>query len=96
MATSAQRKPSKREAKRERIELRVAASAKQTIQRAMAVSGMTAGEIAHEGARRVLEEHQRMVLRGADSVAFLNALLDPPKPTKRLIEAVKRHRKVIG
>jgi uncharacterized protein (DUF1778 family) len=96
MPTAAQRKPSKREAKRERIELRVTTPAKQAIQRAMAVSGMTAGEIAHEGARRLLEEHEHMVLRGADSIAFLNALLNPPKPSKRLIEAVKRHRKVIG
>jgi hypothetical protein len=37
-----------RELKKERIELRVAASAKELIQRAMAVSGLTAGDLAYE------------------------------------------------
>jgi len=41
------------------IEPRVAASAKDLIQRAMAVSGLTAGDLAYEGARRVLDEHER-------------------------------------
>ena len=53
MATSARRKKSAgREHKRERIELRVAASAKQLIKRAMALSGLTAGDLAYEGAPR--------------------------------------------
>lgn len=84
------------ELKKERIELRVAASAKKLIQRAMAVSGLTAGDLAYEGARRVLDEHQRMVLTGADREAFLDAVLNPPKPTKKLIAALKRHRDLIG
>jgi uncharacterized protein (DUF1778 family) len=85
-----------RELKKERIELRVAASAKQLIQRAMAVSGLTAGDLAYEGARRVLEEHERMVLAGADRDAFLAAVLDPPEPTERLVAALRRHRAVVG
>src|SRR5437660_558800 len=63
-----------REAKRERIELRVGASAKQLIRRAMAVSGLTAGDLAYEGARKVLDEHERMVLTGNDREAFLKAV----------------------
>ena len=35
-----------------RIELRVGASAKELIQRAMAVTGLSAGDLAHEGARQ--------------------------------------------
>ncbi|MCI0349913.1 MAG: DUF1778 domain-containing protein [Acidobacteriales bacterium] len=31
-------------------------------------------------------------LRGADRDAVVNALLDPPKPTPRLVAALKRHR----
>ena len=38
------RDESSRELKKERIELRVAASAKELIQQAMAVSGLTAGQ----------------------------------------------------
>jgi uncharacterized protein (DUF1778 family) len=81
-----------RELKRERIELRVAASAKELIQRAMAVSGLTAGDLAYEGSRRVLDEHERMVLAGADRDAFLDAVLKPPAPTAKLIAALRRHR----
>ncbi|MDQ2859710.1 MAG: DUF1778 domain-containing protein [Pseudomonadota bacterium] len=85
-----------REIKRERLELRVAASAKTLIQRAMAVSGLTAGDLAYEGARRVLDEHERMVLTGADRDAFLNAVGNPPEPTDRLVAALRRHRQQIG
>jgi len=96
MATQARRKPAKRELKRDRIELRVAASAKALIQRAIAVSGLTAGDLAYEGARRVLDEHERLLLTGADREVFLKAVLNPPKPTKRLVNALRRHRHVIG
>jgi uncharacterized protein (DUF1778 family) len=97
MAGSARRKRSNdREFKKERMELRVAASAKQLIQRAMAVSGLTAGDLAYEGARRVLDEHARMVLTGTDRDAFLGALLDPPAPTAKLIAALRRHRDLFG
>jgi len=85
-----------RELKKERIELRVAASAKALIHRAMAVSGLTAGDLAYEGARRVLDEHERMVLTGADRDAFLDAVLAPPEPTDKLIAALRRHRELLG
>lgn len=85
-----------RELKKERIELRVAASAKDVIQRAMAVSGLTAGDLAYEGARRVLDEHERMVLTGADRDAFLEAVMNPPPPTDKLIGALRRHRDLLG
>jgi uncharacterized protein (DUF1778 family) len=62
----------------------------------MAVSGMSAGDLAYEGARRVLEEHERMVLAGADREAFLDAIRNPAPPSKRLIAALKRHRKLFG
>jgi uncharacterized protein (DUF1778 family) len=97
MASSARRKRSdRRELKKERLELRLTASAKQLIRRAMAVSGLTAGDLAYEGARRVLDEHERMVLRGADRDAFLDAVLNPPAPTAKLIAALKRHRDLFG
>lgn len=85
-----------RELKKERIELRVATSAKALIQQAMAVSGLTAGDLAYEGARRVLEEHQRMVLTGADRDAFLDAVSNPPEPADKLIAALRRHRDLAG
>lgn len=97
MAPSARRKQSAhRELKKERIELRVAPSAKLVIQRAMAVSGLTAGDLAYEGARRVLDEHERMVLVGADRDVFLEAVMNPPEPSERLVAALRRHREILG
>jgi uncharacterized protein (DUF1778 family) len=84
------------ELRRERMELRVASSTKAMIRRAMAVSGMTAGDLAYEGARRVLEEHERMRLAGTDAAAFLEAVAAPPKPAERLVEALRKHRSIAG
>ncbi len=84
------------ETKRERMELRVATSAKTLIKRAMAVSGMTAGDLAYEGARRVLDEHERMRLSQADADAFLKAVASRPAPTDRLVKAFERHKSVVG
>ncbi len=93
MPSPATPRPSKpRELKKERLELRIAPSAKALIQRASAVSGLTAGDLAYEGARRVLDEHERMVLAGADRDAFLDAVRSPPQPTERLVQALRRHR----
>ena len=97
MATSSRRsQPVDYELKNERIELRVAPSAKRLIQRAVAVSGLTAGDLAFEGARRILEEHERMTLIGADRDAFLDAVMDPPAPTAKLLATLKRHREELG
>ena len=84
------------ERKTDRLELRVTASTKSLIQRAAAISGLTAGDLAYEGARRILEEHERMRLVGTDRAVFLAALLEPPEPTERLVSALKRHRDLLG
>ena len=86
----------KREYKTRRLELRIAPSAKRVIDDAMAVTGLAAGDLALEGARRLLDEHQRMVLRGADREAFLSALSREPDPAPRLVEALKRHYRHFG
>jgi uncharacterized protein (DUF1778 family) len=78
------------------MELRLAPSAKEVIQRAMSTTGLAAGDLAYEGARRVLEEHERMLLAGADRDVFLDALRDPPGPTEALVAALKRHRGLFG
>jgi uncharacterized protein (DUF1778 family) len=78
------------------MKVRVGASAKRVIRQAMAVSGLTAGELAVEGARKVLDEHGCMLLTGRDRDAFLEAVYNPPRPTKKLVSALKRHRRLIG
>ncbi|HEV3248990.1 MAG TPA: DUF1778 domain-containing protein [Beijerinckiaceae bacterium] len=98
MASSshAPRRPKEREYKSERLELRLAPSAKKLIRRAMAVTGLAAGDLAYEGARRVLDEHERMVLTGADQEAFLEAIMRPPAPSAKLVAALRRHRETLG
>jgi uncharacterized protein (DUF1778 family) len=95
---SAHKKPAspKREYKTQRLELRLAPSAKKVIQQAMSVTGLAAGDLAYEGARRILDEHQRMVLSGADRDAFLAAVGRKPDPSPRLVEALRRHRQLFG
>jgi len=80
-----------RELKSERLELRVAPSARAVIEQATAISGLSAGDLAYQGAQRVLEDHDRMVLRGQDREVFLKALSRPPPPTSRLVAALRRH-----
>ena len=95
-STDLRRTTRAREAKTERMELRLTASAKELIQRASSVTGLAAGDLAYEGARRVLAEHERMVLTGADRDAFLEAVMNPPEPTDELVAALKRHRELFG
>ena len=95
---SVRKKPElpKREYKTQRLELRLAPSAKKVIQQAMSVTGLAAGDLAYEGARRLLDEHQRMLLSGADRDAFLAAIDRMPDPAPRLVKALKRHRQLFG
>ncbi len=88
MATAAKSRQ-KRELKSQRLELRLAPSAKALIHRAMAVSGLPAAALALQGAKQVLEDHERMVLRAADRELFLAAVRNPPKPAPRLTEAFR-------
>jgi uncharacterized protein (DUF1778 family) len=96
MASSPRSAQPPRELKTDRIELRVSGSATELIRRAMDVSGLSAGDLATEGARRVLDENQLMVLTGADRDAFLAAVRDPPEPADQLVAALRRHRELIG
>jgi uncharacterized protein (DUF1778 family) len=93
---AASKKTQARERKTQRMELRVAPSVRRVIERATAVSGLAAGDLAYEGARRVLEDHERMVLVAEDREAFLKAVSKPPPPAARLVAAFRRHRAETG
>lgn len=77
-----------------RMELRIPPSAKTFIQRAMALSGQSAAELAYQGAQRVIDEHERLELAGRDRDAFLKAVRKSPPPTARLVAALRRHDKL--
>ena len=53
-----------------------------------------AGEAFLAVARRVLDEHERIVLSGEDKRVFLDALLNPPEPADKLVAAFRRHRQI--
>jgi len=93
---AAAKRASTTERKTQRLELRVAPSVRKVIERATAISGLAAGDLAYEGARRILEEHERMVLRGEDREVFLEAVASPPRPTARLVAALRAHNKLRG
>src|SRR4029077_7331427 len=86
----------RRERKTQRLEVRVAPSVRRVIHQAMSVTGLAAGDLAYEGARRLLEEHQRMVLLGADRDAFIAAISRKADPSSRLVASLKRHRDLFG
>jgi uncharacterized protein (DUF1778 family) len=90
MATAAKSKQ-KRDLKRQKLELRVVPSAKALTLRAMAVSGLPAADLALQGAKQLLVEHERMVLSGADREVFLAVVRNPSKPSPRLTEAFRLH-----
>lgn len=62
----------------------------------MAVTGPAAGDLAYEGARRLRNEHRRLILSGADRDALLAATRRRSDPAPRLVEAMKRHRDLFG
>lgn len=74
------------------MELRLTPSSKKVIERAVALSGLAPSDLAYEAARRVIEEHERFVLRDADRDEFLQAVIAPPPPPSRLVAALRRHR----
>ena len=74
------------------MELRLTPTSKKVIERAVSLSGLTPSDLAYEAARRVIEDHERFVLRDADRDVFLDAIMNPPGPNARLIRAFKRHR----
>jgi uncharacterized protein (DUF1778 family) len=83
-----------------RLEARVTAAQKSMLQRAAALSGRTLSEFvvasAQEAAKRVMQEHATIQLSRSEQVAFVSALLDPPKPSARLRRAAATYRRQKG
>ena len=76
-----------------RLQVRLSGEQMQPLQRAAAITGCDAGtfmvEAALEAAYRVLAHHGGILLAPTDQHAFVSALLDPPKPNRRLKRAAK-------
>lgn len=83
-----------------RLEARISAEQKATLQRAASLLGRKLSEFvvasAQEAASRVIQEHAIVRLSRSEQVAFVSALLDPPEPNARLRQAAAAYRKQMG
>ena len=88
-----------RRRKTSRLEARISAEEKQLLKRAADLQGCSLTEFvvrsAQEAARKTVKEHQMMSLTARDSEAFVKALLKPPAPSKNLVSAAARYKKVM-
>ena len=83
----------------ERLEARLPAEAKAIIQHAADLSGRSLSDFvvssALEAAEESIRNHEIIVLSARDSIAFVEALLNPREPNEALREAFRLHRELI-
>jgi len=88
------------ETRRERVALRVTPERKVLLRRAAAIKGSSLSEFvassAEEAALKAVREHDVMTLTAQDSIAFVEALLNPPPPNEALRRAFQHHANLIG
>jgi uncharacterized protein (DUF1778 family) len=84
----------------ERLAMRIPAELKEQIERAATLRGETvsgwAKPILAEAAVRQLKEHDFIEMTQADRVAFIEAVLAPPKPSQAAIDAARLYKKAFG
>ena len=84
----------------ERTEARLLPEQKKRIERAARLKGLSLSDFivqhADEAARKTIQEHTSWMLRDRDRGVFVEALLNPPKPSARMRAAARRYRKHTG
>ena len=89
-----------RQAKTERVQMRIDPAAKRVLERAAALSNTTVSGFvtrnALEAAARAIREHERIVLSDRDWELFFGALVDPPEPNAALRDAFATHERLIA
>jgi uncharacterized protein (DUF1778 family) len=83
--------------KQERMHIRLDTLSKQKLERAAtyahkSLSDFVLGQALH-AADKVIHEHETLTLNKADWEVFLDALENPPKPGKKLTQAIAEHKK---
>ena len=83
-----------------RLEARVTHEQKTLFQQAALLSTRTLSEFvvasAQEAAQRIIDEHENLRLSREEQLRFVNALLKPPAPSKRLRQAGAQYRAMTG
>ena len=83
----------------QRVQIRIAPTAKRMIERAAALQNTTVSGFvvnsALDAASHLIREHERLVIEARDWDVFLDALLDPPEPNAALRDAVQTRARLI-
>jgi len=81
--------------KQERLHVRLDALTKQKLERAARYTRKSLSEFvltnALSSAEKVIREHETLTLSQSDWAVFMDALENPPKPNKKLRQALKSH-----
>lgn len=84
----------------ERLETRVTTEQKALIAHAAALEGRSITDFVlasvHDAAKRAIAEHERIQLSVRDSRAFVEALLTPREPSRRMRDRVATYTALIG
>lgn len=87
------------EARSERLEARVSRELKSLLQKAAELEDSSLSDFitktAEEKAFQVIRKHKILKLSVEDSKAFVDAILNPPKPNKKLREAYKQYKREV-
>jgi uncharacterized protein (DUF1778 family) len=83
-----------------RLEARISQETKALLQKAADLEGRTLTDFVVASVRseacRVIEQHQTLKLSLEDSEAFVDVLLNPPKPNEALKAAALRYKQVMS
>ncbi len=86
--------------KTQRLEARVSLEQKQLLERAAEIRGMSLTEFVlascQAAAAHTIREDQVIELGMRDREVFVSALLNPPAPNSRLLEAARRYREKLS
>ncbi len=89
-----------RQARTERVQMRIDPAAKRMLERAAALSNTTVSAFvvnhALEAADHLIRERERLVVSDRDWNLFFDALVDPPEPNAALREAFTAHGRLIS
>ena len=81
----------------ERLGFRLDEETKDLIERAAHLSRRKVSDFCvtalTDTARRMIAEHETLVLSNRDRAAFFNALINPPEPSERLVLAFAEHKR---
>lgn len=84
----------------ERLDARVTREEKELIETAASLRGTSASDFVRmatrEAALKTIREHEVLMLNEEEKRIFVEALLNPPKPSANLIAAARRYKKVVG